>query len=233
MNHIKRTIALLGITSVLSVMPAVYAQEAQILLKAANFQDYYNQGVQKLEQGNFKGAMSDDKPLRVYADFDSVVRLNPRFYEGFCLRGLAKSQLEDFSAAITDFNLALRLNPNHTDAYNGRGISYVELGDFQKAIADFNQTVKIDPTSQDGYYNLGLAHFRQGNHQQAIADFNQALQINPSLADAYGNRGLAKYALGDSKSAVTDLQSAARLFLKKGDTQAYEQTQALIQQVQR
>lgn len=85
-------------------MPAVYAQEAQIPLKAANFQDYYNQGVQKLEQGNFKGAI---------ADFDSVVRLNPRFYEGFCLRGLAKSQLKDFSAAITDFNLALRLNPNH------------------------------------------------------------------------------------------------------------------------
>ncbi|MEH2122587.1 tetratricopeptide repeat protein [Nostoc sp.] len=240
MNHIKRTIALLGITSVLSVMPAVYAQEAQIPLNRANFQDYYNQGVQKLEQGNFKGAMSDDKPLRVYADFDSVVRLNPRFYEGFCLRGLAKSQLKDFSAAITDFNLALRLNPNHIDAYNGRGISHVELGDFQKAIADFNQTVKIDPTSQDGYYNLGLAHFRQGNHQQVIpsdsfanANFNQALKINPNLADAYGNRGLAKYALGDSKSAITDLQEAARLFLKKGDTQAYQQTQALIQQVQR
>lgn len=93
--------------------------------------------------------------------------------------------------------------------------------------------MKIDPTSQDGYYNLGLAHFRQGNHQQAIANFNQALKINPNLADAYGNRGLAKYALGDSKSAVTDLQSTAKLFLKKGDTQAYQQTQALIQQVQR
>ncbi|MEH2077311.1 MAG: hypothetical protein V7K57_23425 [Nostoc sp.] len=53
-------------------------------LKRANFQDYYNQGVQKLEQGSFTGAI---------ADFNSVVQQNPQFYEGFCLRGLAKSQL--------------------------------------------------------------------------------------------------------------------------------------------
>ncbi|MEH1895505.1 MAG: hypothetical protein V7K94_09440 [Nostoc sp.] len=45
-------------------------------LKGANFQDYYNQGVQKLEQGSFTGAI---------ADFNSVVQLNPQFYEGFCL----------------------------------------------------------------------------------------------------------------------------------------------------
>lgn len=52
--------------------------------EGANFQDYYNQGVQKLEQGSFTGAI---------ADFNSVVQLNPQFYEGFCLRGLVKSQL--------------------------------------------------------------------------------------------------------------------------------------------
>ncbi|WP_290883136.1 Nramp family divalent metal transporter [Fischerella sp.] len=167
------------------------------------------------------------------ANFNQVVQLNPRFYEGFCLRGLAKSQLRDFQAAIADFNQALRLNPNHTDAYNGRGISYVELGDIQKAVADFNQTIKINPTSPDGYYKLGVANFRGGNHQQAIAHFNQALKIDPNLADAYGSRGLARYALGDNKRAVADLQQAAKLFLEQGNIPAYQQTQAVIQQVQR
>ena len=66
-----------------------------------NFQEYYNQGVQKLKQGNFRGAI---------ADFDFVVRLNPKYYFIFCLRGLAKSQLGDFKAAIADFDQALRLN---------------------------------------------------------------------------------------------------------------------------
>jgi spermidine/putrescine-binding protein len=56
MKYIKRTIAILGIMSLLGVMPAaVSAREAQIPLKATNFQEYYNQGVQKLEQGNFNG----------------------------------------------------------------------------------------------------------------------------------------------------------------------------------
>ncbi len=66
----------------------------------------------------------------------------------------------------------------------------------------------------------------------AYADFNLALKINPNLADAYGNRGLAEYALGDRKSAITDLQQAASLFQQEGDTQRYQQTQTLLQQIQ-
>lgn len=107
-----------------------------------------------------------------------------------------------------------------------------KLGDIEKAIADFNQTLKIDPKFVDAYYNRGLAYFKQRNPQAAIADFNQALKINPNLADAYANRGLSQYALGDKRTAVADLQQAARLFRQQGNTQGYQQTQVLIQQVQ-
>ncbi|AFZ23529.1 tetratricopeptide repeat protein [Cylindrospermum stagnale PCC 7417] len=99
------------------------------------------------------------------------------------------------------------------------------------AIADFNQTLRIDPQSVDAYYNRGLAYFKQRNPQAAIKDFNQAIRINRNLADAYGNRGLAQYTLGDQTSAIADLEQAARLFRQQGNTQSYQQTQTLIQQV--
>ena len=224
MNYIHKVIAILGITSVVSGLPAaISAQVPQSRIQQTNFQGYYSQGVQKLNQGNFNGAIED---------FNSVVQLNPRYYEGYCLRGLAEFHLGNLKAALSDFNSTLQLNPNHADAYRGRGTAYAQLGDFQKAIADFNQTIKIEPTSPDGYYNLGLANYKQGNHKQAVVNFNSALNRNPNLADAYGNRGLAQYALGDNKSAVADLNQAASLFQQQGNTQGYQQTQALIQQIQ-
>ena len=114
-----------------------------------------------------------------------------------------------------------------------------KLGRIQAVITDFTQVLRIDLKSVDAYFNKSFLNYRQGNHKLAIpsesfanADFNQALQINPNLADAYGNRGLAEYALGDRKSAITDLQQAASLFQGEGDTQRYQQTQALLQQIQ-
>lgn len=114
MNYIHSSVAILGITtSVLSGIPVAVlaAQSPQTRIQQTNYQEYYNQGVQKFEQGNFNGAIED---------FSRVVQLNPKYYEGFCLRGLAKSQLGDFKAAVIDFDQALRLNPNHTDAYNSK-----------------------------------------------------------------------------------------------------------------
>ena len=88
MNHIKRSLAIAGILSILSVFPSAgWVYGAQPGLQKFDFRNYYRQGVENLESGNFKGAI---------ANFDRLVQLNPGYYEGFCLRGLAKSQLGNF-----------------------------------------------------------------------------------------------------------------------------------------
>ena len=126
MNYIHKVITILGITSVVGGLPAaISAQVPQSRIQQTNFQGYYSQGVQKLKQGNFSAAIEN---------FNSVVQLNPRYYEAYCLRGLAEFHLGNLKAALTDFNSTLRLNPNHADAYTGRGTAYAQLGDFRKAI---------------------------------------------------------------------------------------------------
>jgi Flp pilus assembly protein TadD len=98
----------------------VYAQAPQPRIEQQSLQQSYNQGVKKLAQGNFNGAVKD---------FDQVVQLNPRYAEAYCLRALAKAQLGNFPDAVSDYNQSLKLNPRHTDAYNGRGMINAELGD--------------------------------------------------------------------------------------------------------
>lgn len=157
MKYINQVITILGISTLLSgIAAAVYAQAPLLPIEKSraeksNLQQFYNQGVQKLAQGNFNGAVED---------FDKVLQLNPRYYEGYCLRGLAKAQLQDFQAALADYNQAIKLDSRHIDAYNGRGMTLAEQGNIKAAIADFNQTVKIDPKFVDGYYNLGLLSYR-------------------------------------------------------------------------
>ncbi len=116
MKYIKQLITILGISTLLGGIPAtVYAQAPlprvqKIPVDKTSLQQFYNQGVQKLAQGNFNGAVED---------FDKVLQLNPRYYEGYCLRGLAKAQLQDFQAALADYNQAIKLDSRHVDAYNG------------------------------------------------------------------------------------------------------------------
>jgi len=82
MNY-KQTFAILLISSVLGATP----------VQAADFQQSYNQGVQKLAQGNFNGAI---------AEFDKVVQSNPKYSEAYCLRGQAKAQLGDIRGALPE-----------------------------------------------------------------------------------------------------------------------------------
>lgn len=47
--------------------------------------------------------------------------LYEKYYSGYILMGKAKSNLNDYSGAITDFNIALKINPQSGEAYFERG----------------------------------------------------------------------------------------------------------------
>jgi outer membrane protein assembly factor BamD (BamD/ComL family) len=65
MKYIKQVITILGISTLLGAIPAtVYAQAPlpriqRIPVDKTSLQQFYNQGVQKLAQGNFNGAIED------------------------------------------------------------------------------------------------------------------------------------------------------------------------------
>ncbi|MBW4511822.1 MAG: hypothetical protein KME64_35770 [Scytonematopsis contorta HA4267-MV1] len=83
MKYIKQALTILGITTLLGGLTVkVYAQSAQPNIEKSptertSLQQFYNQGVQKLAQGNFNGAVED---------FDKILQLNPKYYEGSTAR---------------------------------------------------------------------------------------------------------------------------------------------------
>jgi tetratricopeptide (TPR) repeat protein len=107
-----------------------------------------------------------------------------------------------------------------------------EKEDYPAAIADYNQAIEINPNDAEAYSNRGNAYIDLKDYQRAIADFTKAIEIDPNDADAYYDRGFAYGLSGDTPSGIVDLQKAAQLYQQQGNTEGYQRTQQLLQQVQ-
>lgn len=93
-----------------------------------------NQGVQKLQKQDFKGALKD---------FSQLIRLQPKMLDAYLGRGLAYAGLNNPQAAIADYNRALKLEPKFAAAYLNRADEYLSLGNKKQAMADLQTAVKL------------------------------------------------------------------------------------------
>jgi tetratricopeptide (TPR) repeat protein/S1-C subfamily serine protease len=196
----------------------------QTLKLDPNFAQAYN------NRGSVFSELKDYQ--RAIADYNQAIKLDPNFAEVYSNRGNAYAELKDYQRAITDYNQTLKLDPNFAQAYNKRGLAYIELKDYQRAIADYNQAIKLDPNYAEAYNNRGLVYLPLKDYQAAIIDFDQAIKLDPNFALAYLSRALAYGFSGDTPSGIADLQKAAQLFQQQGNTEGYQKTQQLLQQVQ-
>ncbi len=180
------------------------------LLNPANASAYYNRGFERLDIGDYQGAIDD------YTRALQIDSNQPTAYNN---RGLAKFQVGDFAGAVADYTRSLELNSNESVVYFNRGFARFNLGDYAGAIGDYTESILKAPEQTGAYFYRGEAYGRLGNYQQAAEDYSRAIQLNPQDAVAYNNRGLARYNQADYASAIADYTEALRL--KPDDAVAY------------
>jgi tetratricopeptide (TPR) repeat protein len=171
----SRNVALLSLTTILiNPIAASYAQSSPILLTQTNnylvqitSDDYYKQGIEKLQSGDYQGAIEA---------FNQAILLNPNNIDAYISRGIAYAALTNYQKAISDYDEALKLDPSNADAYNNRGVCRQALGDFQGAIQDFYEVIRLQPNSILPYLNVGNVFYKQGNYTAAMQNFRTAAQ---------------------------------------------------------
>jgi Flp pilus assembly protein TadD len=185
-------------------------------------QDFVSVGRRKLKQKDYQGAITK---------FNQALASNPNDIDAYYGRGQAYFSQQDYQAAVNDLNQIIRFNPQLVDAYIYRGASYDDLGEYEKAIADYNEAIRLDPEDAEVYTNRGASYNVLGKYNEAIQDLNKAIRLNPDSAEAYGNRGISYNAIGDKVKAIEDFRQAANLFQQQGDTENYQKTLSLIEEL--
>lgn len=163
--------------------------------------EYRKRADRSYQNENFKEAI---------ADYSEVIRLKPDA-SAFYQRGLAKTQLKRYEAAIDDFDEAIHLDPYHASAFYQNGLAKVQLKQYEEAIADYDEVIHLKPDDESAYYQRGLVKTYLQQYEAAIADYDEAIHLNPGDPSIYHQRGLAKEQLKRFKGAREDYQTAERL----------------------
>ena len=127
----RRSIAIATALSVLALGSPLVGGNANPLAT-----QYFDQGVEKHEAGNYQGAIDD---------WSRAIAINPKNALAYYNRGLAKYDLQDYQGAIADYTKAIDINPQYAIAYGNRGNSKIKLGDYQGAVADYDKVIEIKP----------------------------------------------------------------------------------------
>lgn len=139
--------------------------------------------------------------------FTKVIALEPKNFDAYFHRAIAKNDLGDYSGAILDYSKILFYKPD-ADTYYNRGNSKFSLQDFFGAKDDYENALKLDPQFFDAKYNLACAKYFLEDYLGSITDLSKIIELAPTEAKVYTQRANALLALEKYKLALQDFSMA-------------------------
>jgi len=135
---------------------------------------------------------------KAIADYDEVIRLDPKDVFAYIYRGCAYERKGDYDKAIADYDEAIRLDPKYALPYNSFAwllgtCPQVSFRDGKKAI---NYAIKAWELSKDPAFldTLAAAYAEAGDFKQAIKWETKFLET-PNLSEKNTTGGKSRLAL--------------------------------------
>lgn len=172
------------------------------LLDAINKQDWEHADTEMawLSQ-NHPELQPDDFYPDLLSALDQVMGDDCEIPIALAIRGFIKSNLDDYTGAITDFDKAIELDSYNTNLYAYRGIANGLMGKHQEALADFDIVISRDRRYADIYSNRGITKDYLGDYQGALDDYEKAINLQPDSLLYYHLKGLVLLKIGEEKKA--------------------------------
>ena len=163
---------------------------------------YFYRGIAKYNLGDIRGAQTD---------FDSSVRINPVFTNGFHFRAITLSRSGKYDEALEDLDTAMKLRPGLVGLYYSRGVTYFLAQQFDKAVEDFNWYIKKEPKDPSAYLNRGATYLFLSDTTKALSDYNRAISLDRFDPEGYIRRGRVHALQKNYKDAISDMDKAISL----------------------
>ena len=123
-----------------------------------------------------------------------VVRLDPLFADGFCVRGVALVRLGRHQEGLACFERALIIRPDSVDAWANHATTLLELGKYERALVELERALSIEPMHFVSWNSRGNVLVALKRYAEAVESYDRALAIFADFPDAKQNR---LFALGE------------------------------------
>jgi tetratricopeptide (TPR) repeat protein len=170
------------------------------------------------------GYLSDD-PEEMKARAEQSLKLNPKFYWGHILLGMAFMREEDHAASIVEYNKAIALDSIEPTAKSNLAFSYSRIDSFDLSNQIYRELLRTDSTQYFTYYNIWRNIIdKEGRTAEVKQKITQ--EIEDVLAKRPGNLGLLQavtyiYQMLGDKEKITEIEEK---IIQQDTTGTYSQS---------
>jgi Tfp pilus assembly protein PilF len=146
----------------------------------AIYPDYFQALAERGDMRVLQGKLAE-----AAADFESALKVNPRY--GPALRGAGYCKLErrEFAGAVDALEKSVTAQPDNANTYLLLGIAYLELDRRGPAKMALFKALSFDsPHESRAYIYLGNLYAREGLYAEAADMLRKYLEANPTAPDA-------------------------------------------------
>jgi tetratricopeptide (TPR) repeat protein len=133
--------------------------------------------------------------------FEHVVKLRPKYKDGYVNLGLNYIAWEKYSMARAPLEKALALHPNDARALYYMALVERRARHTRAEVIDLEKVVAQYPDCREARRELGVSYYQQNLSKEAIAQFQALQRIDPDDLAAHYNLSILYYREGKRKLA--------------------------------
>lgn len=141
----------------------------------SKYKDIYNDGVEKLKEGNYKAAEKA---------FKKVFEMEPEMEINIYNLGLSYFYLNKFDLALDFFMKTLELNPKDTDSYYNIGIIHYLRNEKKETLKYLKKSLDLsEKKDEQTLFCMTLVYSELQDYDMSIQSVSKLIELHPSNID--------------------------------------------------
>ncbi|MCX5779300.1 MAG: tetratricopeptide repeat protein [Firmicutes bacterium] len=153
-------------------LPAAASAPSVDPVKAAEAEQWLDQGLQFYEQGQYKAAVNA---------FDNAITSDPSNYKVYTAKGITLAFQGSYPAGIALIEKTLELKPDYVPAYYDMAMAYKLQKKYDESLIWFKKTIQGDPSNTWSYYGIATIYADRGNNADSLIYLKQAIELDPGV----------------------------------------------------
>lgn len=158
---------------------------------------------------------NQEKYDEAVAEYDNVLKNNPKYLKGLYNRGRSYEELGDFKKAEKDFLAAYAIDGKNTQVMMSLSNIYQKQKNHTLALLFADYAVQVPGAPAMAFFLKGRALHQMGNIKEAMIEYGTSIKMDKDFGQAYYYRGMLKFATDNKKSGCEDIKMALKLDYKE------------------